>query len=83
MMCWRSGVVGCIHPEGHNPLEVHHSHGRCVYYAYLLMNDLHFHVVLNDQNGPLGVSQTSLFPLGLGDRLFKTKVNMISELFYV
>lgn len=78
-MMWRSGVVGCTHPQDNIPLEVRHNHGRCVCYAYLRLSDLHCHDALSDQNGPPAASQTNQFPLGSNDRLFETKTNIISQ----
>lgn len=67
------GAAGCTHPQDHIPLEVHHNRGKCVYSAYLWMNDFHFHDVLNDQNGPLVASQTNQSLLAPNDRLLKPK----------
>lgn len=74
LVMWkRGGVAGCTHPVDCTHLEAHRNHGRYVYYVYLWMNDLHLHDVLSDQNGPPLASQTSQFPLGPNDRLFKNQ----------
>lgn len=74
------GVAGCT-PQDNIPLEVHHNRGKCVYSAYLWMNDFHSHDVLIDQNGLLVASQTNQSLLAPNDRLLKPKQTLSVKCF--
>lgn len=78
LVTWRRGGAGCTRPVDRIPLEVHHSHGRSVYYVYLWRGDFQFHDVVSDRSGPPVVSQTNQSPLGLNDMLFETPMNKLS-----